>query len=69
MPESISDPHYGDRILGLRQEKFYVYLYDENEEVHCRACDYFKWCDLQEGDQIFYESFRFDKDPINFIGI
>ena len=65
LPESVSNPVYGDMRQGTRYTTYYVYLY--NDEDYTITTNYDTWMKLQVDQTITYKSFRFSKQPLNSI--
>ena len=65
LPESVSNPVYGDMRQGTRYTTYYVYLY--NDEDYTITTNYDTWMKLQVDQTITYKSFRYSKQPLNSI--
>ena len=65
LPESVSNPVYGDMRQGTRYTTYYVYLY--NDEDYTITTNYDTWMKLQVDQTITYKSFRFSKQPLTSI--
>lgn len=64
LPTFISSPKIGDKKQGRRHEKYLAIICDEAGDSHSVEYSYSDWCELSEGDEITYKSFRFSYKPL-----
>lgn len=64
IPESVSNPEYGDKKLGQRSEEYYVYFKDKKGNELKEEYNFSEWSKLKKGDAITYKSFRFSTKPL-----
>ena len=64
LPESVSDPVYGDKKLGQRSERYYIYFKDKKGNEQKEEYNFSEWNDYKLGDEITYKSFRFSNKPL-----
>lgn len=64
LPNSVTDPSYGERRQGGRSEAYSVIITDAKGDSHNVNYDYSEWTELKIGDEITYKTFRFSQKPL-----
>ena len=64
LPSSVSNPAYGNKRLGSRQEKYYAIIQDAKKREQKVEYSYADWMATQIGDKISYKTFRFSQKPL-----
>ena len=64
LPESVSDPKYGDRKSGARRATYYAVIVSEKDGEYRKDYPFEQWQALSEGDKIKYKTSRFSDKPL-----
>lgn len=59
IPEDVENPTYGDKRLGVREEKYYLLITDAKGNSQYVEKDYNSWVNSKYEDKIEYKAFRF----------
>lgn len=65
LPTYVSNPSYGDKKQGDREETYSAIITDENGNEHNVNYKYSEWIELRLEDEITYKTFRFSQTPLN----